>query len=100
MLLNILQSKVDKQQKTKVKWPQDYVFVGPQRQKPTYNNLTECQWFLGFLRDRQRETDPIKRENMIDYVTDLMQDAVDYGWESAKGAHFVLNTRLVEGSIN
>ena len=100
LLLNFLQNKVEKSPKQKVKWPQDYVFVGPQRTKPSYQGLNECQWFLGFLHMRQDESDINKGENMIDYVTELMQDAVDYSWEAAKGSHFVLHTKLAEGNIN
>ena len=29
-----------------------------------------------------------------------MQDAVDFSWEAAKCSHYVLHTKLVEGSIN
>ena len=97
--LQLWQSK-QKSEKNKVKWPQDYVYVGPQRTKPTYERLNECQWFLGFLKDRQAQKDPNKRENMIAYCVDLMQDAVDFGWQSAKGAHFVLVNRLIEGSAD
>ena len=96
-LVKLLQNKNEQTVKNKVKWPQDYVFVGEHRRKVTYEALDECQWVLGFLRDRQRQTDPLKRENMIAYLTEIMQDAVDFGFISAKGAHFVLVNQLIEG---
>ena len=43
--------KVNKE-KSKLKWPQDHVYVGIHRKQPTYEQLTECQWMLGFLKQR------------------------------------------------
>ena len=73
--------------------------MGPQRRKPSYEALDECQWVLGFLRDREAQKDAQKREN-ISYLTELMQDAVDFGWAGAKGAHYVLMNRLIDGTEN
>ena len=36
---------------------------------------------------------------MSDYVTELLQDACDYGWDSAKGAHSVLLHRMQDGVV-
>ena len=97
-LIQLLKNKSDSSNKQKVKWPQDYVFVGPERKKPSYEALDECQWVLGFLRDRQAQKDQNCRENMIEYLKKIMQDAIDFGWIAAKGAHFVLMNRLTDGS--
>ena len=71
--------------------------VGIHRAKPSYDQLDECQWLLGFLRQRQVSRDPVVRENMVEYLVDLLQDAVDYSWPVAKGAHFVLIHRIIDG---
>ena len=81
-VVNLLQNKNENSSKNKVKWPQDYVFVGEKSHKVTYETLYESPWVLGFLRDRQAQKDHIKRENMIAYLTKLMQDAVDFGFQS------------------
>ena len=96
LLLEVLTRK-QKQDKVKVQWPQDLAFVGSMRKRPTYDQLTICQWLLGFMRIRQE--DPVIKENMSDYVTELLQDACDYGWESAKGAHSVLLHRMQDGVL-
>ena len=99
ILLEVLTRK-QKGEKIKVKWPQDLAFIGSMRRRPNYEQLTTCQWLLGFLRIRQEESDPNIRENMIDYITELMQDACDYSWDSAKGAHAVLLHRMADGVVD
>ena len=37
---------------------------------------------------------------MIEYLTELAQDACDYSWDAAKGAHSVLCHRMVDGVLN
>ena len=98
LLLDALNQK-RKNEKIKVKWPQDLAFIGSLRKRPTYEQLNTCQWLLGFLRIRQEETDSTIKENMIDYLTELMQDACDYTWDSAKGAHSVLLHRMADGVL-
>ena len=99
LLLQTLHKKV-KNDKPKVKWPQDLAFVGTLRRRPTYEQLTLPQWLLGFLRIRQEEQDPQVKEHMIEYLTELAQDACDYSWDAAKGAHSVLLHRMGDGVLN
>ena len=74
-------------------------FIGTQWKRPTYEQLSSIQWLLGFLRIREEERDPIVKENMISYLTELSQDACDYSWEAAKGAHSVLLHRMADGVV-
>ena len=37
---------------------------------------------------------------MISYVTELLQDAIDFSWPAAKGAHFVLVHRIADGQAS
>ena len=97
--LESLQKHVSKQEKVKVKWPQDPAFIRTQRKRPTYDQLNSMQWLLGFLRIRQEQQDPVIREHMIDYLTELTQDACDFSWEAAKGAHAVPMYRMGDGVI-
>ena len=99
-LLTEALTKKQKNEKIKVKWPQDLAFVGTMRKRPTYDQLMTCQWILGYLRIRQEEKDSSIREHMIEYLTELMQDACDYSWESAKGAHSVLLHRMANGVVD
>ena len=71
--------------------------MGVHRGRPSYEQLNECQWVLGILRQRQVAKSQIVRENMIEYLIDLLQDAIDFSFPAAKGAHFVLINRIIEG---
>ena len=37
---------------------------------------------------------------MLEYITDIMEDAQDFGWPSAKGAHALILCRMEEGKVN
>ena len=37
---------------------------------------------------------------MIEYLTELAQDACDYSWEAAKGAHLLLLHRMGDGVVH
>ena len=50
-----------------------------QSKKLTYEQLDRGTWLRGFLRIRQGEEDPIIQENMIDYLTELIQDSCGRG---------------------
>ena len=100
LLLQSLSQRMRKSQKAKVKWPQDLAFVGTLRHRPMYDQLSITQWLLSFLRIRQEEQDPLIRENMIEYLTELAQDACDYSCEAAKGARLVLLRRMGDGVVH
>ena len=36
---------------------------------------------------------------MLDYMTEIMEDAQDFGWASAKGAHALLLCHMEEGKV-
>ena len=65
ILLDTIQKKVHKDAKRKVKWPQDLAFVGSLRKRPTYDQLTTCQWMLGLMRIRQEEQDSLVKDLFI-----------------------------------
>ena len=52
--------------------------LGRNRRRPTYEQLNECAWLLGFLRQRQIEKIEIMKENMLEYLVELLQDALDH----------------------
>ena len=76
------------------------VFIGAQRKRPTYDQLTSLQWLWDFLRIRQEEQDPTVRENMIDYLMELVQDACDFTLAAAKGTHALLMHQVNDGVIS
>ena len=86
--------------KVSVAWPQDLAFVGTLRKRPQYEDLTQTQWMLGFLRIAQEENNPEFRAHMYEYLTELMQDAADNTWAAAKGAHAILMHRMQDGVLD
>ena len=92
-------TKKGKKEKVEVVWPQDCAFVGHLRARVTYEQLTQSQFVLGFLRSVQGEVNPYIRSNMIDYLTELFQNVCDFGWQAAKGAHLVVMTKMEDGLV-
>ena len=92
-------SKKAKKEKVEVVWPQDCAFVGHLRARVTYEQLTQSQFVLGFLRSVQEEVNPYIRCNMKEYVTELFQNVCDFGWPAAKGAHLIVMTKMKDGLV-
>ena len=88
-----------KKDKVEVVWPQDGAFVGHQHSRLIYEQLNPSQFVLGYLRSVQEEPSTLVRSNMIEYLTDLFQDVCDMGWQSAKGAHLVVMSKMEDGLV-
>ena len=88
-----------KKEKVEVVWPQDCAFVGHLRARVSYEQLTQAQFVLGFLRSVQEEQDVHIKGNMIEYLTELFQNVCDHSWQAAKGAHLVVMTKMEEGLV-
>ena len=83
----------------KVRWSHEFVLSGQNKDRVTYNQLSPVQWMPGFCRTMQEESDITIREYMLDYVIDLLDDATDFSWSSAKASHAVLLCRMEQGEI-
>ena len=53
----------------------------------------------GFFSSIREEKDIKIKNVMLDY-TDIMEDAQDFGWQSAKGAQALILCRMEEGKVN
>ena len=83
----------------RVKWPHEYVLAGQTKDRISYNQLSPIQWMVGFCRSIREESDSKTRENMLDYCINLLEDATDFSWSSAKASHAVLLCRMEQGEI-
>ena len=83
----------------KVRWPHEFVLSGQNKDRVTYNQLSPVQWMAGFCQTMRDESDMAVREHMLDYVIDLLDDATDFSWASAKASHAVLLCRMEQGGI-
>ena len=41
----------------------------------------------------------IVKNQMLDYMSDLMEDFHDFGWQAAKGCYAVLLVKMEEGKV-
>ena len=77
-----------------VDWPQHFILTGNKKARPSYDDLTVTQWVSGFVRCIQEEKSGETRASMLDYLGNLMEDASDFSWESAKASHVVVLTNM------
>ena len=84
--------------KRQVPWPQNYILSGTAKNRVSYDSLSIFQWVCG-LCNIIREQNVKTKTCMLDYMTEIMKDAQDFGWASAKGAHALLLCRMEEGKV-
>ena len=77
-----------------VDWPQNFILTGSRKVRPTYDDLTMSQWVSGFVRCIQEEKSEAAKFSMLDYLGNLMEDASDFSWESAKASHAIVLTNM------
>ena len=83
----------------RVKWPHEYVLSGQNKDRVSYNQLSPVQWMSGFCRNMREEQNQSIKDCMLDYVINLLDDAQDFSWSSAKASHAVLLCRMEQGEI-
>ena len=54
------------------------------------------QWVSGFVRCIQKEKSEASKSSMRDYSGNLMEDASDFSWESAKASHAIVLTNMAD----
>ena len=54
----------------------------------------------GFCSIIREEKDSKVKNAMLEYLSDKIEDAQDFGWVSAKGAHALILCRMEEGKVN
>ena len=89
---------VDVYVEKKVAWPHEAILGGVSRQRISYDQLSLTQFVQGFSKNILDESDQEIRGQMIQYLSDLMEDATDFSWASAKASHAVL-CEMERGSL-
>ena len=82
-----------------VKWPHEYVLSGLSKERVSYDHLSTTQWLAGFCRIMKEEQNLKIRDNMLDYMISLFDDANDLSWDAAKASHTVLLRRMEQGEV-
>ena len=86
--------------KRQVPWPQNFVLGGSNKGRMSYDLLNWCQWVAGFATIAREEQNVEIKNSMLEYLTEIMEDANDFGWQSAKASHAVLLCRMEDGKID
>ena len=86
--------------KAEVKWPQNHILTGSAKSRPTYDSLSLSQWVSGFVSINRDEQNHDTKDQMLEYMADLMDDCTDFGWTPAKAAHAVLLCKMEEDKIS
>ena len=87
------------QKRIYVKWPQEACFIGPDRRRVKYNDLTQSQWTAGLTAIAAEEPNPAFQRNMLQYLAALHQDVVDFSFNVALGSHAIILSYLEEGRV-
>ena len=85
--------------KHQVPWPQNYILSDTAKNRVSYDSLSIFQCVCGLCNIIREETNVKTKNFMLDYMTEIMEDAQDFGWASAKGAHALLLCRMEEGKV-
>ena len=85
--------------KRQVPWPQNFVLGGNNKSRILYDNLSWCQWVSGFAMIAREENNVDTKNAMLDYLSEIMEDANDFSWQSAKASHAVLLCWMEEGKV-
>ena len=72
---------------------------GLNRQRFTYDQPSLTQWVYGFCKNILEEKSNQRKNIMVSYLSDLMEDAIDFTWQGAKAAHAVLKCQMERGSL-
>ena len=90
---------IDVKVRYRVHWPHEEILGGLQRQRVAYDQLSLTQWVQGFCHNVLEEKSESRKDIMISYFGDLMEDVTDFSWQGAKAAHAVLLCEMERGSI-
>ena len=85
--------------KNRVSWPHEHILGDMSKQRVTYDQLSLTQFVQGFTKNMLEEQNEHCRENMLQYLSDLMEDASDFTWVNAKAAHAVLLCQMERGEL-
>ena len=89
--------------KTKVAWPHEILWGvggGENRQRINYDQLSLTQWGHSFCKNILDEPSDSRRNTMVSYMGDLMEDSTDFTWQGAKVAHAVLLCEMELGKVD
>ena len=70
-----------------VKWPQNFVVSGPNTSRVSYDQLNPFTFISGFAAQIKDEHNVQVKDAMLQYFSELFEDANDFTWIGAKNCH-------------
>ena len=81
-------------------WPQQCVFIGADRKRVKYEDLTQSQWTAGLTTMAAQETNPQIQRNMFLFIASLLQDICDVGFAVGRGALALILVMMEESRLS
>ena len=76
------------------------VFIGPDRRRVRYDELTQEQWTAGLTAFAAEEPNVTVQMNMLSYLASLLQDVCDYSFPAGRRAHTLVLSFIEGGRLN
>jgi hypothetical protein len=77
--------------KKELEWPQFFIYRGPTRDKPSFDQLSVQEFAGGFLAQMaQSRASEDTKAAMVEYLQRMMFDAQTYPWEVVRNVHGVV----------
>ena len=83
-----------------VRWPQEAVFICPDRKRVRYDELSQGQWTAGLTAIAAEEPNVAVQKNILKYLASLLQEVCDYSFPVGRGAHALVLSFIEEGRLN
>ena len=91
--LKLQRGGVDVPIKKSVGWPQNFVLIGKDKRRPTYDQLSPTLFMAGCIKGALRLPQADKNKK-LQYLANLLEDASDFSFEGAKACHAVVLTSM------
>ena len=72
--------------KQEVPWPHNYILTGNTKSRASYDNLSMSLWVAGFCQIIREQSDLTVKNQMLDYMSDLMEDSHDFAGRLLRAA--------------
>ena len=83
-----------------VKWPQNYVLSGPSKARVSYNQPNPFLFVSGFAAQIRDESNIDTKNAMLQYFSELFEDANDFSWLVAKNCHAAVCCKMEEDKLD
>ena len=82
------------------RWPNEAILVDPNKKRVTFDELSQTQFILRFVKNVNDMIDPLTRRFMMAELYDLLQLIEATSWSVAKGAFIAVMHKIESGDIS